>query len=104
MRPIPISIRERPREKSLQISKGRSSTIGSPDMAPAVRLRGVARVLAKEMPDTKIIVCEPDEAQLLSSGIEQVRNPDGSAAAPHPALQAAPHAGLDAGFHPEAHC
>jgi cysteine synthase A len=52
-------------------------------------LKGVARVLAKEMPNTKIIVCEPEEAQLLGSGIEQVRNPDGSAAAPHPAFR--PH-------------
>src|SRR5260370_14706141 len=101
MRPIPISIRARPREKSLQISKGRSSTIGSPDMAPAVRLRGVARVLAKEMPDTKIIVCEPDEAQLLSSGIEQLRNPDGSAAAPHPAFKPHPMQGWTPDFIPK---
>jgi cysteine synthase len=53
-------------------------------------LKGVARVLAKERPDTKIIVCEPQEAQLLGSGIEQQRNPDGSAAAAHPAFK--PHA------------
>jgi cysteine synthase A len=32
-------------------------------------LKGVSRVLAKEMPDTKIIVCEPEDAQLLGSGI-----------------------------------
>src|SRR5665213_2901662 len=44
-------------------------------------LRGVARVLAKESPDTKIIVCEPTDAQLLASGIEQARNADGSPAA-----------------------
>src|ERR1017187_4272087 len=31
-------------------------------------LKGVARVLDKEMPDTKIIVCEPEDAQLLASG------------------------------------
>src|ERR1700728_3236533 len=53
-------------------------------------LKGVARVLAKERPDTKIIVCEPEEAQLLGSGIAQQRNPDGSAAAAHPAFK--PHA------------
>src|SRR6202163_1354711 len=47
-------------------------------------LKGVARVLAKERPETKIVVCEPDDAQLLASGIEQERNPDGSAAASHP--------------------
>ena len=66
-------------------------------------LKGVARVLAKEMPDTKIIVCEPEDAQLLGSGTEQARNPDGSPAAAHPAFKPHPDAGLDAGFHPEAH-
>src|SRR5215207_2128910 len=30
-------------------------------------LKGVARVLAKERPDTKIVLCEPDEAAMLSS-------------------------------------
>ena len=53
-------------------------------------LKGVARVLAKERPDTKIIVCEPEDAQLLGSGIAQQRNPDGSAATAHPAFK--PHA------------
>src|SRR5580700_5641660 len=28
-------------------------------------LKGVARVLAKEMPDTKIVVCEPEDAPML---------------------------------------
>jgi cysteine synthase len=53
-------------------------------------LKGVARVLAKERPDTKIIVCEPEDAQLLGSGIAQQRNADGSPAAAHPAFK--PHA------------
>src|SRR4051812_6272304 len=39
-------------------------------------LKGVARVLAKERPETKIIVCEPQDAQLLGSGAAQPRNPD----------------------------
>src|SRR4249919_313085 len=47
-------------------------------------LKGVARVLAKERPETKIVVCEPDDAPMLSSGIEQERNEDGSASAAHP--------------------
>src|SRR5271170_4081233 len=46
-------------------------------------LKGVARVLAKERPETKIVVCEPEDAQLLGSGIAQQRNPDGSAAVAH---------------------
>ena len=65
-------------------------------------LKGVSRVLAKEMPDTKIVVCEPEDAPLLGSGVEQARNPDGSAAVASPGVQAASDAGLDAGFHPEA--
>src|SRR5271167_2035442 len=40
-------------------------------------LKGVARVLAKERPETKIIVCEPEDAQLLGSGAPQAYNPDG---------------------------
>src|SRR5471030_2990172 len=34
-------------------------------------LKGVARVLAKERPETKIVVCEPEDAQLLASGVDQ---------------------------------
>ena len=64
-------------------------------------LKGVARVLAKEMPDTKIIVCEPEEAQLLGSGIEQARNPDGTAAAPHPAFKPHPMQGWTPDFIPK---
>src|SRR5271170_4832874 len=36
-------------------------------------LKGVARVLAKERTDTKIIVCEPLDAPLLESGLPQQR-------------------------------
>src|SRR6266480_2667243 len=39
-------------------------------------LKGVARVLVKERPDTKIVVCEPDDAAMLSSGAPQERRPD----------------------------
>jgi cysteine synthase A len=64
-------------------------------------LKGVSRVLAKEMPDTKIVVCEPDDAPLLGSGLEQVRNPDGSAAAPHPAFKPHPMQGWTPDFIPK---
>src|SRR5258707_13588436 len=47
-------------------------------------LKGVARVLAKERPDTKIVVCEPDDAPMLTSGAPQERRPDGTADAAHP--------------------
>ena len=56
-------------------------------------LNGVARVLAKESPATKIIVCEPSDAQLLASGIAQSRNPDGTPAAAHPTFKPHPMQG-----------
>src|SRR6202142_2984681 len=61
-------------------------------------LKGVARVLAKERPDTKIVVCEPDDAPMLSSGIEQQRNPDGSASAGHPVWKPHPMQGWSPDF------
>ncbi len=47
-------------------------------------LKGVARVLKKARPDTKIIVCEPDNSQILGSGIAQKHNADGSPDGSHP--------------------
>ena len=64
-------------------------------------LKGVARVLQKERPETKIIVCEPSDAQLLGSGIEQSRKPDGSPAAPHPTFKPHPMQGWTPDFIPK---
>ncbi len=64
-------------------------------------LKGVARVLAKERPDTKIIVCEPDDAPMLSSGLAQQRNADGSAAASHPVWKPHPLQGWSPDFVPK---
>jgi cysteine synthase A len=64
-------------------------------------LNGVARVLAKESPDTQIIVCEPTDAQLLGSGIEQSRNPDGSPATAHPTFKPHPMQGWTPDFIPK---
>ncbi|EIT68632.1 MULTISPECIES: PLP-dependent cysteine synthase family protein [Hydrocarboniphaga] len=61
-------------------------------------LNGVSRVLSKERPDTKIVVCEPADAQLLGSGLEQARKPDGSAAAPHSAFNPHPMQGWTPDF------
>jgi cysteine synthase A len=61
-------------------------------------LKGVGRVLAKERPDTKIIVTEPDDAPMLSSGIEQQRHPDGSAVASHPSWKPHPMQGWSPDF------
>jgi cysteine synthase len=64
-------------------------------------LKGVSRVLAKEMPDTKIVVCEPEDAPLLGSGLEQARRLDGSAASPHPAFKPHPMQGFTPDFIPK---
>jgi cysteine synthase A len=64
-------------------------------------LKGVGRVLAKERPDTKIILCEPADAQLLGSGEGQARNPDGSPAAGHPAFKPHPMQGWTPDFIPK---
>jgi cysteine synthase A len=41
-------------------------------------LGGVSRALRRQSPDTKIMVCEPDNSQILGSGISQQRNSDGT--------------------------
>jgi cysteine synthase A len=64
-------------------------------------LKGVGRVLAKERPETKIVVCEPGDAQLLGSGIKQERNPDGTPAAPHPTFKPHPMQGWTPDFIPK---
>jgi len=61
-------------------------------------LKGVGRVLAKERPETKIVLCEPDDAPMVSSGIAQQRNADGSAAAGHPAWKPHPMQGWSPDF------
>jgi cysteine synthase A len=64
-------------------------------------LKGVARVLRKERPDTRIIACEPEDAQLLGSGVEQKRNADGTPAAPHPSFKPHPMQGWTPDFIPK---
>jgi cysteine synthase A len=64
-------------------------------------LKGVARVLEKERPETQIIVSDPAEAPMLTSGTEQQRNPDGSPAAGHPAWNPHPIQGWSPDFIPK---
>ncbi len=52
-------------------------------------LKGVARVLRQERPQTRIVVCEPDNSPVLASGIPQARAADGSPAGSHPQFR--PH-------------
>jgi cysteine synthase A len=61
---------------------------------------GVARVLRRERPETKIILSEPANAQLVGSGKAQERNADGSPAASHPAFEPHPIQGWTPDFIP----
>ncbi|MHB8528888.1 MAG: PLP-dependent cysteine synthase family protein [Caulobacteraceae bacterium] len=64
-------------------------------------LKGVSRVLAAERPETRIAVCEPEEATLMASGAPQERNPDGSPAKGHPAWKPHPVQGWTPDFIPK---
>jgi len=64
-------------------------------------LNGVSRVLRREMPDTKIVVCEPADAQLLASGAPQARNADGSPIGSHTAWKPHPMQGWTPDFIPK---
>ena len=52
-------------------------------------LKGVSRVLKKKSPQTRIVVCEPDNSPVLGSGIPQQRLADGTHAESHPMFR--PH-------------
>ena len=52
-------------------------------------LKGVARALKAHDAGTRVIAAEPDNAQVLGSGIPQARHPDGSPAGSHPMFR--PH-------------
>ena len=64
-------------------------------------LKGVARVLREQSPDTRIIVCEPEAAGLLTGGIPQKRNDDGSPAESHPSFSPHPMQGWTPDFIPK---
>jgi cysteine synthase len=63
-------------------------------------LAGVARVLRVERPETKIVLCEPANAQLVGSGKAQERTADGAPAASHPAFEPHPIQGWTPDFIP----
>ena len=66
-------------------------------------LKGVARVLAKERPDTKIVVCEPADAPMLSSAHAAGAQPGRLAGQAQSGVQAASDAGLEPRLHSEDH-
>ena len=61
---------------------------------------GVARVLRRERPETRIVLTEPANAQLVGSGTPQKRGADGSPAETHPAFEAHPIQGWTPDFIP----
>jgi len=63
-------------------------------------LTGVARVLREKRPETRIVLAEPANAQLLGSGHVQERESDGAPAASHPAFEPHPIQGWTPDFVP----
>jgi cysteine synthase A len=61
---------------------------------------GVARVLRRARPETKIVLSEPANAQLVGSGKAQARNADGSPSASHGAFEPHPIQGWTPDFIP----
>jgi cysteine synthase A len=62
---------------------------------------GVGRVLRKERPDTKIVLSEPMNAQLVGSGTPQERTAEGAPASSHPAFEPHPIQGWTPDFIPK---
>ncbi|SON55714.1 Cysteine synthase [Hartmannibacter diazotrophicus] len=63
-------------------------------------ISGVGRVLRKERPETKIILTEPANAALVTSGTAQERSIDGGPASSHPAFEPHPIQGWTPDFIP----
>jgi cysteine synthase A len=64
-------------------------------------LKGVSRVLAKERPDTKIVVCEPADAPMLTNGAIQERRDDGTPAQANASWKPHPMQGWSPDFVPK---
>ncbi len=64
-------------------------------------LLGVSRVLAAERPDTKIMVCEPADAPMLSDGAVQERHADGTPVKPNASWKPHPLQGWSPDFVPK---
>jgi cysteine synthase A len=64
-------------------------------------LKGVGRVLAKERPETKIVLAEPVDAAMVTSGEKQERNSDGTPKSRHAAWKPHPIQGWSPDFIPK---
>jgi len=63
-------------------------------------LKGVGRALRAARPETRIVLVEPDNAQIIGSGVAQPET-DGPAPASHPAFQPHPIQGITPDFIPK---
>jgi cysteine synthase len=61
---------------------------------------GLARVLRRERPETRIVLTEPANAQLVGGGVAQQRGPGGAPAASHPSFEPHPIQGWTPDFIP----
>ncbi len=61
-------------------------------------LKGVGKALREKSPDTKIVLCEPEIAALVSSDVKQGRNDDGSPSLSHEAFTPHPMQGWTPDF------
>lgn len=61
---------------------------------------GAGKYIKEKSPDTKIVLAEPQAANLIGSGIATERNADGSPASSHPAFKAHPIQGWTPDFIP----
>lgn len=64
-------------------------------------LAGVSAVLRRERPDTRIVLAEPANAQLVGSGTPQARDDGGAPSASHPAFEPHPIQGWTPDFIPQ---
>ena len=64
-------------------------------------LKGVARVLEQERPETKIVLAEPADAAMVASQTPQDRTDDGAPASRHPAWKPHPIQGWSPDFIPK---
>jgi cysteine synthase len=64
-------------------------------------LKGIARTLRAECPQTRIVACEPRNSAMLGSGIRQEFGADGAPSASHPSFRPHPMQGWSPDFIPK---
>ncbi len=89
-RPTPTCTRAPRRGRSSPTSRASASTTSSPATAPAARSRASPACCARSGPRPRSSLCEPDNAQLVGSGVPQPRDADGVPSASHPTSSRTP--------------